>query len=140
MKIQLKYIFLILLLGTMFSCTDYLDKESDTELTMDMVFTDKDRMESMLAYVYSGIPDPTWGSLNRTGWGVMGDDWTPSERWQQWGWDAISKITGNWNTATPWAGGYWGDLPKRIRTANILRANVVPIEGTTITAQEVEYI
>ncbi|WP_319481828.1 RagB/SusD family nutrient uptake outer membrane protein [uncultured Draconibacterium sp.] len=140
MKIQLKYIFLILLLGTMFSCTDYLDKESDTELTMDMVFTDKDRMESMLAYVYSGIPDPTWGYLNRTGWGVMGDDWTPSERWQQWGWDAIPKITGNWNTATEWDGSYWGDLPKRIRTANILRANVVPIDGTTITAQEVEYI
>lgn len=136
---KLKYIipFFLILFS---SCEDYLEKEADTELTMNMVFADKARLEGMLAYAYSGIPDPSWGYLNKTGWDVLGDDFTPSERWQQWGWDAIPKITGNWNTASGWAGDYWGGLPKRIRTANILRANVVPIDDTTIDEQEVEYI
>ncbi|MBN2173204.1 MAG: RagB/SusD family nutrient uptake outer membrane protein [Bacteroidales bacterium] len=136
---KLKYIVPVLLFF-LFSCTDYLDKEADTELTMDMVFNDKTRLEGMLAYVYSGIPDPSWGYLNATGWSVFGDDWSPSERWQQWGWDAIPKITGNWNTGSSWSGDYWGGLPKRIRTANILRENVVPIENTTLDEQEVKYI
>ena len=136
--IRNKILFLLILVS--FVSCDYLDKEGDTELTMDMVFTDKTRLEGMLAYVYSGIPDPSWGYLNSTGWCVFGDDWTPSERWKQWGWDAISKITGNWNTSSSWSGGYWANLPQRIRTANILRANVVPIKDTTIDEQEVEYM
>ena len=136
---KLKYIIpLFLILFS--SCEDFLEKEADTELTMDMVFADKTRMEGMLAYAYSGIPDPSWGYLSTTGWDVLGDDWTPSERWQQWGWDAIPRITGNWNTASGWSGDYWGGLPKRIRTANILRANVKPIDDTTIDEKEVEYI
>ncbi|MFV0377038.1 MAG: RagB/SusD family nutrient uptake outer membrane protein [Mangrovibacterium sp.] len=139
MKIQTKYIVLVLL-STLLSCSDYLDKEADTELTMEMIFKDKDRLEGMLAYAYSGIPEPSWGYLRTTGWSVFGDDWTPSERWQQWGWDAIPKITGNWNTGSTWEGNYWGGLPQRIRTANILRKNIVPIDGTTIDEQEVNYI
>ncbi len=136
---KLKYIIPLIVIFFS-SCSDFLDKEADTELTMDMVFTDKTRMEGMLAYVYSGIPDPSWGYLRTTGWSVFGDDWTPSERWQQWGWDAVPKITGNWNTGSTWEGGYWGNLPKRIRTANILRQNVVPIANTTVDDQEVKYI
>lgn len=132
---------LILFISISFSsCNDFLDKESDTELTMEMVFSDKTRLEGMLAYVYSGIPDPSQGYLESTGWDVFGDDFTPSERWQQWGWDAIPKITGNWNTSSTWAGNYWAGLPQRIRTANIIRANVVPIDDTTVDAQEVRYI
>lgn len=136
---KIKYI-IPLFIFLFVSCSDYLDKEADTELTMNMVFKDKTRMEGMLAYAYSGIPDPTWGYLSGTGWDVFGDDWTPSERWQQWGWDAIPKITGNWNTASGWAGNYWAGLPKCIRTANILRLNIVPIDDTTIDEQEVKYI
>ncbi len=139
-KIKLIYMLLVLS-GMLCSCVDdFLDKEGDTELTMDMVFTDKTRLMGMLAYVYSGIPDPSWGYLNTTGWEVFGDDWTPSERWQQWGWDAIPKITGNWNTSSSWSGNYWAALPKCIRTGNILRQNVVPIENTTIDEEEVTYM
>lgn len=133
-------ILICFLLIPFISCNDFLDKENDTELTMDMVFTDRTRLEGMLAYIYSGIPDPSWGYLSTTGWSVFGDDWTPSERWQQWGWDAIPKITGNWNTATAWSGNYWAGLPQRIRTANIFRANVVPIENTIIDEKEVSYM
>jgi len=136
---KIKYIIPFFLFLFM-SCSDYLDKEADTELTMNMVFKDKTRLEGMLAYAYSGIPDPTWGYLSSTGWDVFGDDWSPSERWQQWGWDVIPKITGNWNTASGWAGNYWAGLPKCIRTANILRTSIVPIDDTTIDEQEVKYI
>ncbi|MDR2449930.1 MAG: RagB/SusD family nutrient uptake outer membrane protein [Prevotellaceae bacterium] len=137
----IKCVALMAFLAGFSSCEDYLDKESDTELTMDMVWQDKIRMEGMLAYAYSGIDDPTWEYFTKTGWCVFGDDWTPSARWYAFGgWDAISKITGNWNTSTGWAGNYWAALPQRIRTANIVRENVVPIPNTTIDAQEVEYI
>lgn len=142
---KIKYILRVFILSCLFlptviSCSDFLDKENDTELTLPMVFTDKIRMEGMLAYVYSGIPEPSWGYLNNTGWSVLGDDWSPSERWQQWGWDAIPKILGNWNTGSDWAGNYWAGLPQRIRTANLLRANVIPIMDTNINEQEVKYI
>lgn len=45
------------------SCSDYLDKESDTELDLNLVFEDKTRTEGWLANVYSAIPDPYMGHL-----------------------------------------------------------------------------
>ena len=44
------------------SCVDYLDKESDTELTLPMVFEDKIPVQRVgLPNVYSHVPDPYWG-------------------------------------------------------------------------------
>ena len=60
------------------SCSDYLDKESDTELDLKMVFEDKTRTEGWLANVYSGIPDPYLGYLQYEGWEILGDDMTHS--------------------------------------------------------------
>ena len=54
------------------SCVDYLDKESDTELTLPMVFEDKTRTEGWLANVYSHVPDPYWGYARKLGWAAMG--------------------------------------------------------------------
>jgi hypothetical protein len=119
------------------SCGDYLDKEGDTELTLDMVFDDKDRMEGMLAYAYSGIVDPIFGYMRSTCVDLFGDEWTPSERLQNW-WQ-IPWILGNWNIDSQGAE-LWSNLPKRIREANILRENIHPIANTTIDEQEVTYI
>ena len=58
------------------SCVDYLDKETDTELTLPLVFEDKTRIEGWLANVYSAIPDPYWGYTNTLGWEVLADDLT----------------------------------------------------------------
>ena len=71
--------------ASLMSCVDYLDKETDTELTLPLVFEDKTRIEGWLANVYSAIPDPYWGYTNTLGWEVLADDLTPSERWRQWG-------------------------------------------------------
>ena len=64
------------------SCVDYLDKESDTELTLPMVFEDKTRTEGWLANVYSHVPDPYWGYARKLGWDILSDDMTASERWR----------------------------------------------------------
>ena len=67
--------------ASLMSCVDYLDKETDTELTLPLVFEDKTRIEGWLANIYSAIPDPYWGYTNTLGWEILADDQTPSERW-----------------------------------------------------------
>ena len=62
--------------ASLMSCVDYLDKETDTELTLPLVFEDKTRIEGWLANVYSAIPDPYWGYTNTLGWEVLADDLT----------------------------------------------------------------
>ncbi|MDR1154223.1 MAG: RagB/SusD family nutrient uptake outer membrane protein, partial [Bacteroidales bacterium] len=137
----LKYIIIILLGSQLcLSCTDYLDKELDTELTLSMVFEDKVRMEGWLANVYVGIPQPTWNYLRNEGWDVLGDEITPSERWREFGWNMIPCILGEWTPMTHWDANYWEYLPQHIRTAYIFMENVKPLPDQDVSAQEVEYM
>ena len=88
-----KYIYIgCLSLMTLSSCSDYLDKESDTEATLELVFNDKDKLEGWLAGVQSGTPDPYMGYGRFIGWDVLGDEITPSERWRQWNWKIILSL------------------------------------------------
>ncbi len=57
--------------ASLMSCVDYLDKETDTELTLPLVFEDKTRIEGWLANIYSAIPDPYWGYTNTLGWEIL---------------------------------------------------------------------
>lgn len=124
------FICLIALVG-LCSCESYLDKEDDTELTMDQVFDNKILTERWLGGVYSCIPDPYWGWLNTEGWDILADDVYASERWQQWGWNTIPWLRGNVNTSTGWSGDHWAKMPKCIRQANIFmqRVHALPAEG-----------
>ena len=123
------------------SCSDYLDKESDTELDLKMVFEDKTRTEGWLANVYSGIPDPYLGYLQYEGWEILGDDMTPSERYRQFsGWNVIPFILGEWTTNSYWDGNFWANFPRRIREANIFIQNVHALNEQGITPTEVEYM
>lgn len=123
------------------SCSDYLDKESDTELDLKMVFEDKTRTEGWLANVYSGIPDPYLGYLQYEGWEILGDDMTPSERYRQFnGWNVIPFILGEWTTNSNWDGNFWANFPQRIREANIFIQNVHALNEQGITPTEVEYM
>ena len=122
------------------SCSDYLDKESDTELDLKMVFEDKTRTEGWLANVYSGIPDPYLGYLRYEGWEILGDDMTPSERYRQFDWKVIPFILGEWTTNSSWDGDFWANFPKRIREANIFIQNVHALNEQGITPTEVEYM
>lgn len=122
------------------SCVDYLDKESDTELTLPMVFEDKTRIEGWLANVYSHVPDPYWGYARKLGWDILSDDMTASERWRQWDWKVIPMLLGEWTPSTDWDGNYWARLPQLIREANIFIENVHPLPDQGISATEVTYM
>lgn len=133
-----KYIsVLIVALTTMTSC-NYLDKEPDTELTLDMVFNDKVRMEGWLAYVYSGLPDPLWGYTNKYGCAALADDVRPSYLWYQWSWDCNERVVGTWATNKGWNGDVWANMPKKIREANIFMENVHAISEDGVYQSEVD--
>lgn len=122
------------------SCSDYLDKEPDTELDINMVFENKTKVESWLAGVYSGIPNPGNEWLNSHGWEILGDDLTPSKRWQQWEWKNIPKIFGEWTPNTQWDGGYWHRMPQLIRQAYIFKERVHALPESDLPQSEVDYM
>ncbi|MDD3077646.1 MAG: RagB/SusD family nutrient uptake outer membrane protein [Paludibacter sp.] len=137
----IKYIMVGVLSVQFFSsCADYLDKEPDTELTLNMVFQDKTRMEGWLANAYSAIPDPYWGYTRDLGWEILGDDETPSERWRQWDWVVIPYILGEWTPSSDWYGDYWAQLPQRIREASIFIENVHALPDQGVTNTDVTYM
>lgn len=122
------------------ACTDFLDKEPDTELDIDMVFENKTKVESWLAGVYAGIPNPGNEWLNSHGWEVFADDLTPSKRWQQWEWKNIPKIFGEWTPNTQWDGGYWHRMPQLIRQGYIFMDKVHALPDADLPQKEVDYM
>lgn len=136
-KIYTRSIFLLLGLLLSTSCSDYLDKENDTELTLDAVFESKTKTENWLASCYSRIPDPIWGAPRSLGWEIFGDDMTPSERYRQYGWEVIPFILGDWSVGSPWSPGYWNGLPQRIRECNILIKSIKALPAQNLTEEEV---
>ena len=139
MKKTIYTVLTALLLLPVASCS-FLDKEPDTELTLEMVFNDKTRTMGWLAGVYSDIPDPYMGYGRFLGWDILGDEMTPSERWRQWNWKVIPFILGEWTPTSDWDGNYWASLPQRIREAQIFIDNVHTLPDQGIGAQEVEYM
>lgn len=136
-KILISLIIFLSALGFLVSC-DYLEKEPDTELTMDMVWSNRDRMMSQFSFVWSFIPNPGWGWLNEQGWETLADDISPSQRWQQWGWNCIPKIMGQWTPNTGWAGNYWHELPRRIRAAYIFIRDAYALPNQQVSQQELD--
>lgn len=141
MKMKNLYIRLIFLFAGLFlssSCSEYLDKEDDVELTLDAVFESKTKTENWLASCYSRIPDPTWGYTRSLGWEILADDMTPSERWRQYDWQVIPFALGDWAVSSQWNPGYWNQLPQRIRECNILIKNIKPIPSQNLTESDVK--
>jgi len=137
-----KYIFkasiFLVALSTTSGC-DYLDKQPDDQLNMEMIFSDKIRTEDWLASVYSSVPSPMWGYMKDEGYNIMGDDIAIPNEWTPYGWaNVYAFTTGNWSPTSAWNPNYWVELPKRIRTALIFldQVRVIPADG--LTAQYVE--
>ncbi|MEN9909223.1 MAG: hypothetical protein RLZZ540_2372 [Bacteroidota bacterium] len=137
-NLYIRSIFLFLGLMLTYSCSDYLDKEDDTELTLEGVFQSKTKTEQWLAGCYSMIPDPTWGFTRELGWEVLGDDMTPSERWRNYGWGIIPFALGDWSTDSNWSPSYWNVLPQKIRECNILMQNIKAIPEQQFSEDEVQ--
>jgi hypothetical protein len=136
---SLKYIILLALILSFSSCEDdFLDKEPDDQLTLEMVFNDKTRTEDWLAGMYASIPDPYWGYARHIGYDALSDDMAPSPGWEQFGWNVISKQQGNWNPSSDWDPNYWEDLPRRNRSSLIYNENVKANSSQGVTPQEVQ--
>lgn len=122
------------------SCSDFLDKEPDTELDMTNVWEDKIHVEKWLANVYSAIPDNYDDYLFSLGWMIMGDDATIPERYRQYGNKTIPMILGEWTPSSTWDGNYWALLPQRIHEANLFREKAHALPKQDISEQEMTYM
>lgn len=138
MKYIYQYLFLILCMLPCSSCADYLDKEPDNQLTLEMVFNDKLRVEEWLAGIYTGLPDPNCDQDRDID--AMGDDLNPSVQWEGFGVNIISYEKGNWTPSSHWIMDYWNRLPKKIRAAYLFIENVKPLPEQLLTEEEVEYM
>jgi len=120
------------------SCSSFLDKMPDDQLTLEMIFKDKTRTEDWLAGIYNNIPDPYWGYTRSIGFDALSDDMAPSTGWEQFGWNIVSKQTGNWNSTSGWDANYWTELPKRIRSAYIFIENIKANSAQKLSEEEVQ--
>ncbi|KGE15862.1 RagB/SusD family nutrient uptake outer membrane protein [Sphingobacterium deserti] len=120
------------------SCSKYLDRMPDDQLTLEMVFNDKTRTEDWLAGIYSNVPDPYWGYARYNENDPLSDDAAPSPGLEQFDWPVIGKQVGNWNPSTPWPANYWVELPRRIRSAYIFIDNVKANPAQLVPESEVE--
>lgn len=102
-------------LCTFVSCSDFLDKEPDDQLTIKTVFENKNNMERWLAYIYNGIP--TFYTYD--GADAVADELAPSVGWESQGFKAIFYQNGNWTADSSGVISHWTTLPKRIRQAYI---------------------
>ena len=131
----------LLALSATTSCSDYLDKEPDTELDMKTVFTNRDKVYRMLSYVYNIIHTPDKFALTEDGYEVFADDLTPSRRWEQWSWDqTIPKLFGQWTINSSWRGNLWGDMPKYIRHGYIMENMLHALPDQDLPQREVDNI
>ena len=121
------------------SCSDYLDKEPDVELTTDMVFENRDKVYGWLATIYNVIHKPDKWSLTADGYEIMADDLTASERWRQWDWRlVIEKITGTWTINSPWDGDLWARMPLYVRHGYIFLNNIKAMPDNNLPQSEVD--
>jgi hypothetical protein len=136
---KLKHILLALCATTLSGCADYLDNAPDDELTLEMVFNDKTRMEGWLANIYDGIPDPYWGMANSIGYDTAADDLNPSQRWiTWWGGTLLNWRVGTWYTNSSWNSNFWANLPRKIRSAYIFINNAHEIKAHDVTEEDIE--
>ena len=108
-RIITKYFILsVLAVFSLTSCSDYLDKQPDDQLTLEMVFNNKTNTQRWLANIYSYIPDTySYGTVE-----PCGDDMVPSPRWEQFNFKVIQYQKGNWNPLSEGGISYWTTLPK----------------------------
>lgn len=136
-KYIVKYIVSIVCVFSLGSCTDFLDNAPDGEITIEMVFNERDRIERWLAGMYNAIPDPYMKMMRN--YDAYADDISPSAGWSAFSdWDCIDKIKGNWNSESPWGAGFWGDLPVRIRESYVFLEHIKPLPEQRIYQADVD--
>lgn len=120
------------------SCNDFLDKEPDDALTLEMVFNDKQRVEEWLAGIYLNMPFPFW--VEHIGGPYLSDDAQLAPALGQWGTEFNWIVTNNQGGVNPTvkpAVDYWGDTYKNVRSAYILMRKIKALPDQGLTEDDV---
>jgi len=134
---KFKYILLALAaVMSLSSCSDFLDKETDEDMTIDEIFSQRILQERWLGNCYSLIKTD-WDEVTGTGYNILGDDLMPSMRWETWWGTCIGRLYGNWNSQTGWGGNYWHKGPQAIRQCLLFQQNATPVPEEGLPASEV---
>lgn len=124
----MKYIYILLLIPFVLSCSDYLDQVPADILTLEKTFESRESALRYLSSVYTYMPDEfdqrSVGSgrgQGTSGAWVSGSD----EAEYVWEWHGSNIITnGSMNPSSGLVGNYWTKYYKGIRTATILIDNL----------------
>ena len=116
------------------SCSDYLDKMPDDQLTLENVFSNRGNLERWLSYLYSVMPE----FYIYDGPDAIGDELAPSVGWESQGFKAIQYQNGNWTPISPGVVTYWDKYPKAIRQAYTLIKYAHPLSD--VSEKEINYM
>ena len=116
------------------SCSDYLDKQPDDQLTLENVFSNRGNLERWLSYLYSALPE----FYIYDGPDAIGDELAPSVGWESQGFKAIQYQNGNWTPINPGVVTYWDKYPKAIRQAYTLIKYAHPLPD--VSEKEINYM
>lgn len=136
MKNRIITYILLGVLGTLplTSCSDYLDKQPDDQLTLENVFANKTNLERWLSYLYIVMPE----FYIYDGPDAIGDELAPSTGWESQGFKAIQYQNGNWTPINPGVVTYWSTYPKAIRQAYTLIKYAHPLPD--VPEKEINYM
>lgn len=116
------------------SCSDYLDKQPDDQLTLENVFSNRTNLERWLSYLYAVMPE----FYIYDGPDAIGDELAPSIGWESQGFAAIQYQNGNWTPVNEKVITYWKTLPKAIRQAYTLIKYAHPLPD--VSEKEIAYM
>lgn len=136
-KIIVSFLSGLMMLGTV-SCSDFLDKEPDEMLTLDMVFNNKKKTNEWLARVYTNVQDALWSDLRNMG--TLSDEFQPSFELVQFGWAAtLSQQQGSWDPTTD-VKNYWEEFYKAIRSGYIFINNAKALPDQGLSEKDVDFM
>ncbi|WP_158712865.1 RagB/SusD family nutrient uptake outer membrane protein [Parabacteroides pacaensis] len=133
----------IIILPSFIACSDFLDKEPDDMLTLQMVFDNKKKTEEWLARTYNAIQNPLFDDMKNQG--CLSDEYQPSVELVQFDkrWGAIlAAQKGSWSAAPSEMelANYWEDFYKAIRSAYIFIENVKALPEQGVSESDAEFM
>ncbi len=121
MKKYILIFFAIVASGFLNSCNEQLDLPTDGRISMDQVFSDRNRTRGYLNSCYGYCPAPYMDRSSFTDEAQDADDITPSSRYIIW---YGGSVTPQSYPAYSADGSPWGTLYQGIRKCNVFLANI----------------
>lgn len=139
---KISIIILSIVISYMFSsCSDYLDKTPDDQLTLEMVFNDKVRTEQWLTGIYPIIQNPQFDAMRNIGTIPIGDDaqiaFAMSQFYPEWDF-ILTSNQGGINPLYKIPCNLWENTYIYVRSALIFLKEVKPLPLQGLTSSNVE--